>query len=89
MTHSNLYNRDHEERFNSVNRYLHGIHKGETDPTFVLFSGEAYFQVNEYGSSQNNFPTLIHAVSLLGIKVNILRAKNETRITESNFFLRP
>jgi hypothetical protein len=89
MTNSNLYNRDHEERFNSVIRYLHGIHTGETDPTFVLFSDEAYFQVNEYGSSQNNFPTLIHAVSLLGIKVNILRAKNETRITEINFFLRP
>jgi hypothetical protein len=43
MTQSNLYNRDHEERFNSVNWYLHGIHKGETDPTFVLFIGEAYF----------------------------------------------
>jgi hypothetical protein len=46
--------------------------------------------VDEYGSSQNNFPIWIHAVPLLGIKVNIVCAKRETRITEHNFFfLRP
>jgi len=70
IKHRNLYNRDHEARFNSVNWYLHEIHKGEIGLTFVLLSGDNYFQVNEYGSSQNNnFPTLIHAVPLLGIKV--------------------
>lgn len=67
ITHSNT---DHEARFNSVKWYRYEIHKGETGLTFVLFSGDNYFQVNEYGSSQsNNFPTLILAVSLLGIKV--------------------
>jgi len=70
ITHSNLYSRDHEARFNSVKWYLHENHKGEAGVTIVLFSGENYFQVNEYGSSQNNnFPTLILAVPLLGIKV--------------------
>lgn len=71
-----------------MNQYLHGIYKGEKDSTFVLFSGEVYFQVNECGSSQNNFPTLIHAVPLLGIRVNIMCAKSETMNTEQIFFLR-
>jgi hypothetical protein len=41
MIHNKLYKRHHDARLSSMNWYLQGMHNGETDPTLVLFSGEA------------------------------------------------
>jgi hypothetical protein len=36
-----LYNTNHEARVNFVICYLYGVYAGETDPTLILFHGEA------------------------------------------------
>lgn len=58
-----------------MNRYLHGVYAGETDPTFVPSADDAWFPISGYLNSQTSRaqseenPTLIHETSIYDVGV--------------------
>jgi len=76
-----------------VNWHLHGVHAGETDLAFILFSNDTWFHLTEYFNSWHNsyWPaknsTLIRDMPWHDLLVDVLGVLRTTQTT-GNIFVR-
>ena len=77
---------NHDTKPNSVNCYIHVMHDGDADTTFILFISEAWFKLSGYVNSQgNSFLHYSYEAHLQDVKVGVWCAISAARIIGPSF----